>query len=122
MSLSGKNIQVVTDLLLKSKKLINEAIEESPNSKTRKDTLGSLKSLNEQALKLLDDSTTNLNDKNIFETLSLGSFDAILTEIDNETKDGDVLTNTNENNGQESSLAKFSLLPRNVQQFILTPV
>ena len=125
MSFSETDILVLTDLLVKSKKLINDAIEDdkkSTTSKTHKHTLTSLKSLNEQALKVIDDSSTNLNDKSILETLSLGSFDAILTEIDNESNDGNVLVKNNENNNQESLLANFFKLPQNVQQFVLTPV
>ena len=125
MSFSDTSILIVTDLLQKSKKLINGALDadkKSKTSKTYEDVLTSLKSLNEQALKVLDDSKTNLNDKSILETLSLGSLDAILTEIDNESKGNDVLVKNKEINFQESSLANFSKLPQNVQQFVLTPV
>ena len=77
---SNKNIQPVTDLLLKNKKVINVAINDSSVSKTCKEALVSLKSLNEDALTYLGKSDNN--SENVLQTLSLGSFDEILTEID----------------------------------------
>ena len=114
---SDKNIQAVIDLLLKSKKLINVAIDNSSVSKTCKEVLVSLKSLNEDALTCLGES--DKDSENVLQKLSLGSFDEILTEIDNESKENRV---SQENNNDQQLMSTFSSFSQDVKQFILTPV
>ena len=114
---SSKNIQAVIDLLLKSKKVINVAIDDSSVLKMCKEALASLKSLNKDAWTYLGESDND--SENVLQTLSLGSFDEIFTEIDNESKEHSV---SHENNNSQQLMSTFSSLSPDVQQFILTPV
>lgn len=118
---SQTSTEQILNLLLKSKKVLNDSLADSTISTTCKDTLISLKSLNEETLNHLTNPNSTIKNKkeeNLLETLSLGSFDAILTEIDNESKDNSI----NTLNHDQQTVSTFSTLPQNVRQFILTPV